>query len=278
MIVNPGRSEPIEKYAEVIGELLSRGFCVLIHDWRGQGLSSPAPRGRFFGRPDSAAVHLRDLERLLEVFGDRLARPWLALAHSMGAGLTLLALAHGERRFVAAALSAPMILIRTLDHPPARVRRYAALMHALGRGAISPLPRYAFERETFETNILTHDPTRWARNHALLERRPELRPDSPDWSWLAFALKLAVALGRPEAIERVLTPVIVVAAGDDRLCINEAAVELMRRAPEGRYVEIEGAYHEILMETDEVRGVFWREFDALTDRIAVAEIDAASDA
>ena len=39
VIVSPGRSEPIEKYYEVVSDLLARGFVVLVHDWRGQGLS-----------------------------------------------------------------------------------------------------------------------------------------------------------------------------------------------------------------------------------------------
>ncbi|MGH7019100.1 MAG: alpha/beta hydrolase, partial [Brevundimonas sp.] len=37
VVLSPGRTEPIEKYFEVIGNFLARGFCVLAHDWRGQG-------------------------------------------------------------------------------------------------------------------------------------------------------------------------------------------------------------------------------------------------
>ena len=33
----PGRSEFIEKYFEVVGELRRRGFAVAVLDWRGQG-------------------------------------------------------------------------------------------------------------------------------------------------------------------------------------------------------------------------------------------------
>ena len=40
------------------------------------------------------------------------------------------------------------------------------------------------------------------------------------------------------------------------------------RLRRGRYVEIPGAYHEILQETDDVQAVFWREFDALADQVA----------
>jgi len=38
-VLSPGRTEPIEKYFEVVRELQARGFVVLVHDWRGHGLS-----------------------------------------------------------------------------------------------------------------------------------------------------------------------------------------------------------------------------------------------
>ena len=50
-----GRGEFIEKYFEVIGELLTRGFAVAAMDWRGQGgldrplrNASQGTRRRFF--------------------------------------------------------------------------------------------------------------------------------------------------------------------------------------------------------------------------------------
>src|SRR4051794_4856748 len=39
VILSGGRTEPIEKYYETIGDFVDRGFVVLAHDWRGQGLS-----------------------------------------------------------------------------------------------------------------------------------------------------------------------------------------------------------------------------------------------
>ena len=40
VVLSGGRTEPIEKYFETIGDFTSRGFVVLAHDWRGQGLSA----------------------------------------------------------------------------------------------------------------------------------------------------------------------------------------------------------------------------------------------
>jgi len=68
----------------------------------------------------------------------------------------------------------------------------------------------------------------------------------------------------------VTIPVTVIAAGDDLLVDNAALERVAARLPRGRYLEIPGAYHEILQETDEVQSVFWREFDAVADQVAPA--------
>jgi lysophospholipase len=59
-----------------------------------------------------------------------------------------------------------------------------------------------------------------------------------------------------------------VAAGEERLVDNAKLKAIAARLPHGRYVEIPGAYHEILMETDALRAPLWREFDALAGSIA----------
>ena len=63
VLVAGGRGEFVEKYFEVISELLGRGFDVVAFDWRGQGLSTrelPNPRK---GHIDDFLLYERDLER-----------------------------------------------------------------------------------------------------------------------------------------------------------------------------------------------------------------------
>jgi len=51
--------------------------------------------------------------------------------------------------------------------------------------------------------------------------------------------------------------------------VDSAGARLVAaRMPRGRYVEAPGAYHEVLQETDAIRAVFWREFDALAGEVA----------
>ena len=76
VVLSGGRSEPIEKYAEVIAELLGRGFAVLVHDWRGQGLSHRELPDRLKGHAKGYETYLGDYKSLLDAFEPRLPKPW----------------------------------------------------------------------------------------------------------------------------------------------------------------------------------------------------------
>ena len=270
VVLSPGRTEPIEKYFEVVGDLTRRGFVVLVHDWAGQGLSDRLHPDSLRGHADSWRGFLQDYAAVIDAYTARLPKPWLALGHSMGGGLTALALGEGEVRFAGAVLSSPMMGVQTGGRAPAQLRWVSKLMRLAGRGGGLPLPPVDPLRETFETNVLTHDPARWETARGQVLAHPDLLLGGPTWAWLSFALELSARLKRPGEAEGIAVPVTVVAAGDERLVDNAQSRAFADRLPQGRYVEVEGAYHELLMETDPVRDRFWREFDALADRVAPA--------
>jgi lysophospholipase len=67
------------------------------------------------------------------------------------------------------------------------------------------------------------------------------------------------ALEGPEALR---APVLIVAAGHDRVVRTEAAREFARRVPNVSFVAIEESRHEIVCETDWIRAQFLAAFDA----------------
>jgi lysophospholipase len=269
VVLSGGRTEPIEKYFEVIEELRRRGFTVLAHDWRGQGLSQRLLPDRLRGHAAGYKDFLADYVALLAAFAARLPKPWIAVGHSMGGCLTALVLAHGERRFSAAALSAPMVGILTGATPRPIANVLARVLSRLGAGAVmTPGRQVSPIAVPFEENILTHDRRRYDRNQSQLVACPDLMLGGPTWSWLDFAFSAIAELQRGAGITRVEIPVVIVAAGDDRLVDIEAERRVAARIPKGRIVAVNGAFHEILQETDDVRAVFWREFDALAAEAA----------
>ncbi|MDB5499492.1 MAG: pldB, partial [Phenylobacterium sp.] len=268
IVLSGGRTEVIEKYYEFIGECLDRGFVVLAHDWRGQGLSQRDLADPLKGHAKGYKAYLDDFRALLGAYSMRLPKPWVAVAHSMGGCLTLLAMAHGEDRFAGAILSAPMLGIRT-PFPVVLSRALTSLNLLVGQaggyalgGAGKPFD------DAFEGNVLTHDPARYARAWSLIAAEPKLALGAPTWGWVDFGLRATAYLARPDALREVTAPVVIVSAEDDKLIDTAAQAAAARHLPQGKFINIPGAYHEILMETDPMRNFFMKAFDALTGRVA----------
>lgn len=270
VVLSTGRTEAIEKYFEVIGDLLGRGFAVLANEWRGQGLSHRDLPDRLKGHAVGMAAYVTDYHALLAAFEDRMPKPWMAVGHSMGGCLTLLALAKGEAdRFVGAVLCAPMLGVRTggLPLPVAKILAGFNLLVGKGGDYARPPPADPYT-EAFEGNVLTHDPVRFARGRGLIAANRDLALSSPTWGWLDFAFKATTWLGSADNLRRVRIPVVIVSAADDKLVRDDAQKLISNYLPDGWFVSVPGAEHEILMETDDRRNQFWAAFDALADKLA----------
>jgi lysophospholipase len=262
-----GQTEFIEKYLEVIGELLARGYTVATMDWRGQGGSSRA-------LDDPLKAHIADFSQYesdLQIFMDKVVRnltdrPPIALAHSMGAHILLRAMHDRPKQFSAAALSAPMLQALTRGYPPRLARLMCRAQNFTGRQAqwVMGMQERDPLKMTFLDQLVTSDPRRFERTQTFLREHPGLRLAGPTWGWLEAAyhsMDLVMSPGYPEAIT---TPTLIVSAGRDRIVDTNATREFARRLPHGRYEEIVEAEHEILMETDAIRDRFWTAFDEFT--------------
>ncbi|MDO9335962.1 MAG: alpha/beta hydrolase [Caulobacter sp.] len=266
VVLSPGRSEVIEKYYEVVGELMARGFVVVVHDWRGQGLSHRLLPDPLKGHATGFADFVADYGCLLAHFESRMPRPWLAVGHSMGGCLTTLALAQGHAgQFVGAFLSAPMLGLQTQGRPKGPARALAWLMARL-QGA-----NYIFNQpgdphgSAFEGNILTHDAARYARTLAQLKACPEMRLGAGTWRWLDFAFAASAWLKRAPQVAALDIPVLVLGAGLEALVDNDDQQLVVGRMPRGEWRKISGAYHELFQETDDIRSQVWAAFDGFVD-------------
>lgn len=268
-----GHTEFLEKYGEVAGELVSRGFEVVSLDWRGQGASERQGYGNRAGHVgnfdeydlDLSALMLQVIEPLQRSFASPL--PLMAFGHSMG-GHNLLRYLHDHpRRFVCAVLAAPMIEVNTGKYSPAMVGMLAAAMNIY-----RPSKRFIFGLKgrdplqlQFENNAVTSDRARFERNQGFLREQPYLRINGPTFGWLGAAFRSMQRMRQKGFAEEITTPLLVFGAGADTVVRTEATREFCRRLPNARYVEIGGAKHEILMERDQIRAQFWSEFDTFVD-------------
>ena len=259
-----GRAEFIEKYFEVVNDLLSRRFAVVTLDWRGQGLSQRALADPRKGHVRNFAEYGRDLDALMrQVVLPDCPAPHFALAHSMGGAILLQAAAEGRRWFDRTVLSTPMIGLtgRAMSVMARSTARFMSLMGmggsyvpAGGASAVNSLP--------FVGNVLTSDPVRYARASALIDAHPALGLGSPTIAWLNAAYRLMGKFAVPTYPRALRQPILMVAAGLDDVVSTPAIEQFAIRMRAGSHVIIPGARHEILMEQDHLRAQFWAAFDA----------------
>jgi lysophospholipase len=264
VVLSPGRTEPIEKYYEVIGNFLARGWCVLAHDWRGQGLSARLLPDRLKGHARAAEEFLDDYARMLDAFEARAPKPWIMVGHSMGATLNLMTLQAGETRFAGAVLSSPMLRIKTGKRSMWSVKLATKwnLRHGHGGEYVLGDPDDPFDH-VFEEDALTSDRERYETWRQQLYACPHLAVGGPTWGWLGFGIDVGERALKPRALKAVRIPVAVVQAGDDERVWKQSSQWAAKRLPRGRYVEVAGAQHEVIMETDDLRAVFLEEFDVM---------------
>lgn len=276
VILSPGRTEPIEKYFELIGNFLARGFCVLAHDWRGQGLSARLLPDRLRGHARAVEEFLDDYARLLDAYEARAPKPWIMVGHSMGGCLNLLTLEEGDTRFAGAVLSSPMLRIKTGKRSMWTVKLAVrwALRHGKAGDYVLDDPDDPFDH-TFEKDALTSDYGRYDLWRQQLYACPHLAIGGPTWGWLAFALDAGERALKPRGLKTVKIPVCIVQAAEDDKVWKQTNRWAARRLGRGRYAEVAGARHEVIMEVDELRNVFLHEFDALADYVAPGEAASA---
>ncbi|MEM9669389.1 MAG: alpha/beta hydrolase [Pseudomonadota bacterium] len=260
-IVCPGRSEFIEKYFEVAGNLLDRGFAVLILDWPGQGLSDRLLPDRGKGHIDRFETFMGALKNGLSALEERLPRPYVSVAHSMGGAIALAAIVEDLVRVEAAAFCAPMWGIKQRIFG---MRYLVWAMRVMGRS--NDYIQQPGPAETFDNNIVTHDKRRWEMNRDLVNASPDLFLGPVTWGWLGASLQIFATFAKAAKIRRVTIPMMIATAEKEMLVENESHARIAALLPDAEHIIVPGAFHEILMETDDLRMQFWDAFDRLLER------------
>jgi lysophospholipase len=262
-----GRSEFIEKYFEVIADLRRRGFAVAAMDWRGQGGSERALDNPRKGHVNDFSEYDRDLLRFMKDFVlPDCPPPYTALAHSMGGNILLRNAIQPGSWFERMVVSAPMIAFADgrVGYPQSLARLYAEAGSLVGLSTSyvkggSDDPE---DEKRFEDNPLTSDRERFMRARAVTDIAPHLGIGSPTVGWLRAAYRSCHRLQQPRYAAAVQVPVLLFAAGKDRVVSTRAVEDFGVRLKVGTHLLLPGSRHEILQETDAVRQRFWAAFDA----------------
>lgn len=256
LLLLTGRSECVEKYAEVAGDMAAQGYRVVAMDWRGQGGSARPLANPHKGHIDRFDTYLDDLEASLpHLLGDAGTGPVLALAHSMGGHLLLRYVAERRHPFAGVMLSAPMLGIHTAPLPEPIARWLAATMVRRGHGGnYAPGQRDWYAADpSFQGNPLTSDPVRFLVGHRCYAAQPDLALGGATWGWLDAAFRSMRQLLRPEILAQVRIPVLLLSGLADRIVLPDRHTQAARLLPLCTFRQYPTARHELLMESDAIR-------------------------
>lgn len=265
VILLPGRTEYVEKYGRVAGDLRARGWSTVALDWRGQGLADRLTPDPMLGHVGAYEDYQRDLDAVLAFArAEGLPAPFMLMGHSMGGSIGLRAL-YRNLGFRAAVFSAPMwgILMNGWQRPLAEVVTTLAgfvgqaVRLTPGTGADSYLTR-----EGFDGNVLTTDREMWGYMRGQLLVQPGLGLGGPSLRWLRTAMDDCAALAQLPA------PALptICALGTLERVVDPKPVHLrMAGWGAGQLDLYPGAEHEIMMEGPAVRARFFDRAASLFD-------------
>jgi lysophospholipase len=124
--------------------------------------------------------------------------------------------------------------------------------------------------EKFEGNPFTHDLVRWGLYRRLVTAEPRLALGEPTIGWVVASLDVCAGFLTPGALDKVAgMPMLVATASEEAIVDPAAAARVLPSLKRARQVVIEGASHEIFMETDERRAVWFAAFDELCAQVGV---------
>jgi len=265
VILLNGRREFMEKYAETIRELNQRGFDVYSLDWRGQGLSSRMLANRHKGFIKNYNNYLNDLNLFVsKIVQPDAANPLVILAHSMGGHIALRFIHEHPEIADKVVLVSPMIDILTWPLPGWLVRLITRVAIKAGLDHAYVIGSDDYTVEKFKGNRLTSDPERFRDENKAISENPDLALGGVTYGWLSATFESIDILSEPDFVKKISTPILIASAGCDRVVSIKAQKTICSLLPNCHFVEITGARHEILKETDAVRSIFWNEFDRFT--------------
>ena len=258
VIISPGRTEYIEKYAEVIKELQDRGYFVLIIDQRGQGMSTRLLPDSQKGHMDDFDLAAQSLSAAILAFIDKLPRPHILLCHSMGGAIGLEMLLKNYAPTISKAVfSAPMWGLFAMPG----AKQIVGLMCKIGKSKeTAATSRKIWRPEGFEGNELTHDSRRFARDNALKLADERLQLAGPTNGWVKNAYQIMDSF-TAERLSELKLPILVFSAEADTITDPSSHVRIAGQLGDAKLISIPNSKHEILMETDETRAKFWAGFD-----------------
>ncbi|WP_421233518.1 alpha/beta fold hydrolase [Aeromonas jandaei] len=256
LIVN-GRVESYLKYQELAWDLWRQGYSLYLIDHRGQGMSGRMLSDHNKGYVDQFDDYVVDMKQFHDqiIMADKPAKLFL-LAHSMGGAISARYLERWPDDIRAAVLSSPMLGINLGGLPKWLAKGLATTIGTVG-GWFGEPPygpgQGPYQDHGFADNELTHSQSRYLAFRQIYEQHPQIKLGGATAHWIYQGITGAdAAITDAGAIK---TPLLLLQAGNDSVVDNAAQDAFCTKAncEGGKPLRIEGAWHELFIESDDKR-------------------------
>lgn len=264
VVISPGRTEFIDKYTEVAFDLFQQGFAVYVIDHRGQGFSERLLADSHKGHVVDFEHYVADLHQLVtRIVVPRESLLPVLVGHSMGGAIVARFIQTYPDITAGAILCSPMLEINT--GAPQRIvwpilSRIEALLSSPDKepgyvpGGVS-YKAVQFNKEG-RMNNLTSSEARLDYFNRQYSDFPQVQIGSPTRHWLLQAFEATAQI--LAEVDRIRVPVAVIVSAGDRIVREGGAIEFvesLKRLSSAPvlFLRVEGAEHELLMESDAFR-------------------------
>lgn len=265
-----GLSEFSEKYYEFAHDMLDRGYGFAFPDWQYQGRSGRHPKYPQRRHSDGFSTDVSDLHIFIAdhimPLSEKFNAPLVMVGHSMGGHIGLRFLARYPGIFKAAAFTAPFLGIhnfnKALQAVAAGVRIILPLIDDMYVGSGGD---WNEAKRPADIIKFSSDRDRSSLHNIWSKTDPALQIGDMTYRWVIEALNSCLLLSDPAIAKSIGIPTLIGIAGHESVVDNNAIRAFASNLPDVKILELGAAYHEILMETDDIRNTFLSAFDKMLE-------------
>ena len=260
VLLQQGHNEFIEKYYETIQDLINRNFNVISFDWRGQGMSDRMIANENKQYIEDFSIHCQDLNFIIKkIINDKFPKPLIGIGHSMGGHLLLLSQENNQDKFSSIILSAPMLGFK---YEKALFVISDLIKYFSDKKNYFSLSKPNMGKETpFEQNDLTSDYKRYQRTQNLVRKKNQIRLWGVTNAWVNAVKKSLLKIRKKNWSKNIDISICIVNPLNDRVVCPEKTIKMAKNLKNCKLINVNDCEHEIIMEKNELRSIFWNAFD-----------------
>ena len=254
MLILPGRTEAVEKYAEVVYDLTNsaagKNINFYLMDHRGQGSSGRMKTPSDMGYVDNFKNYVLDMEQFTKNLDlESKCEKKFLLAHSLGAGISTAFLLAHPNYFQKVVFSSPMLKIMTKPFSYGVAKAIVKIETLAGRGGAFAIGQHGFNpNQKFEENTFTTSPVRFNMAMSIFENYSKSKLGGVANKWVLEIMKGTKPLR--SRYHEISVPLKVFHAGKESYSEPAEMIKFCDEAINCQRTLFQTSKHEVLMDRD----------------------------